>query len=349
VNERHTVLIPIAKMLVKDSSWWVRRNMAASLPQLVPHFTSDFLGSDIGAVILFLLRDLDPEVKAAASRSCAQIVDVLMKENGYFNDSVLADIIDMKTDRFPQVRETVASDLLVFARITGEGIAKEKIYPMLADLLSDPERDVVVAALKGLRENFDLIDSYAVTQAALPKIMEIAVKEDFRVKIEIIRLFSRFLPYISAEAMSSQVVPLISAWLQDSVYKVRREIAEKLTVIIRIVDNLEFRDEIFQVLMRLNYSPLSGVRQASLMVVWFLSEAMPKNVVSEKMLSSVMLMASDTVPNVRLLAAKVLLKLKNFVDGRGINQVERGLRLLVNDADPDVKYFASHPVASITI
>jgi hypothetical protein len=70
------------------------------------------------------------------------------------------------------------------------------------------------------------------------------------------------------------------------------------------------------------------------MVVWFISEVMPKNVVSETMLSSVMFMASDLVANVGLLVAKVLLKLKNFIDRRGIGQVEPGLRFLVSDGIP---------------
>jgi serine/threonine-protein phosphatase 2A regulatory subunit A len=347
VSERHRVVIPMARMLVKDSSWWVRRNMARSLPSLVPQFVSDFFGSDIGALILFLLRDLDPEVKMEACSSCARIVHILVKGTNYFNDSLLSDIIDLATDRFKQVRETVATDLLVFARITGESIAKEKIYPILVQLVADSERDVVIAALKGLRVNFASLDSYAVTQAILPKLLEIATKGDFRVRIEIIRSFCLFVPYITTEAFSAQVLPLILHWLQDSIYQVRREIAEALAGVIRIVEENEVRNEIFQMLTRLNYSPHFAVRQASLLVTWHVCEVIPRRLVTEKMLGSVMLLGVDPVPNVRLLAAKIMVKIRGYVDARGIGQIDRGLKMLRNDADPDVKYFASHPVADL--
>jgi serine/threonine-protein phosphatase 2A regulatory subunit A len=349
VGERARVVIPMARMLVNDSSWWVRRSMASSLPSLVPQFVSDFTGSDVGALILFLLRDIDPEVKTEACSGVAQIVDILIRESAYFNDSVLGDIIELSADKFNQVRETVATHLLVFARITGHAIAKEKIFPILLQLLADPERDVVIGALKGIRANFSSLDSYAVTSAVLPKLLEISKRVGFRVKIEIVRSFCLFVPYIALEALSCQIVPLILHWLQDSVYQVRKETAEAVARMIRIVEEPRVTNEILQTVTRLHYSPQFCVRQASLLVAWHVCEVLPSQMVTERVLASVVLLASDHVPNVRILVAKTMHKLKDHVDAKGAGQIERGLKVLMNDADVDVKYFAANPGADLEV
>ena len=320
-NDRQSVIVPLAKALVKDGSWWVRANMTKALPDLVPFFAADLIGSDIGSIILFVLRDLDPEVKTAACGCCKQIVDVLMKEPAFFNDSILPEIIELSTDKFKQVREEVANDVLVFARIAGESVAKDRLFPILANLIDDKDRDVVIAAISSLRANFNSIDSFAVTQVVLEKLIEIATKEDFRVKLEIIRSLCLFLPYVTPEALPIQITPLIGNWLQDSVFKVREEICQTLPEIIKVVTYL--------------------IREAALLAVQCICDVLPAEIISEKLLPSVLLIASDPVPNVRILAAKTLCKMKEFADSRGISQITLCLKLLANDADPDVKFFAT--------
>ena len=340
-SDRQNVIVPLAKALVKDGSWWVRANMTKVLPALVPYFTTDLIGSDMGSIILFVLRDLDPEVKTAACGCCKQIIDVLVKEPAFFNDSVIPEIVELSMDKFKQVREEVANDLLVFARIAGESVAKDRLFPVLANLIDDKERDVVIAAISSLRANFSSVDSFAVTQAVLEKLIEIATKEDFRVKIEIIRSLCLFLPYVTPEALPIQITPLIGNWLQDSVFKVREEICQTLPEIIRVVKNDSFRDEIVGLLMRLNYSPTYLIREAALLAVQYICDVIPQEIISEKLLPSVLLIASDPVPNVRILAAKTLGKMKDFADSRGTSQINLCLKLLANDADPDVKFFAT--------
>jgi hypothetical protein len=97
-------------------------------------------------------------------------------------------------------------------------------------------------------------------------------------------------------------------------------------------------------LTRLIYFPHFGVRQASLLVAWHVCEVIPRQLVTEKVLSSVLLLAADPVPNVRLLAAKTMLKMKAYVDPKGVGQIDRGLKGLMNDSDMDVKYFATYRV-----
>jgi hypothetical protein len=53
--------------------------LARAVRQLVSLF-DDLINSDLGAILLFLLRDDDPEVKVAACRCCRFIAKVLVKE-----------------------------------------------------------------------------------------------------------------------------------------------------------------------------------------------------------------------------------------------------------------------------
>ncbi|OHT11584.1 HEAT repeat family protein [Tritrichomonas foetus] len=339
--ERYSVLVPLARSLAKDSSWWVRANMAKTLSVLVPYFAADLIGSDIGSIILFLLRDFDPEVKTAACGCCKQIVDVLVKVPTFFNDSVLPEIISLSEDKFKQVREEVAADILVFARITGDALAREKLFPILCNLIYDHERDVVIAALKSLRANFTSIDSYAITHAVLPKLIEIATKEDFRVKIEIIHLLDLFLPYVTPEAIPKQIIPLIRQWMKDSFFAVREEICKSLPSIITVINNPEVTDMILEVLVSLIYDPTFSIRQAALLAAFYMADVLTPEENSKKILPSVLLMASDRIPNVKILCAKVLQKLKTCVNEKGISQINLCFKLLKKDTDSDVIYFAS--------
>lgn len=339
--ERHSVLVPLARALTKDSSWWVRVNLAKTLPLIVPYFAADLIGSDIGTIILFLLRDFDPEVKTAACGCCKQIVDVLVKVPQFFNDNVLPEITNLSEDKFKQVREEVAADILVFGKITGDAVSREKLYPILCNLVEDQEKDVVIAALKGLYTNFTSIDSYAITHAVLPKLVEIATKEDFRIKLEIVNLLGLFLPFVTPEAIPTQIIPLIKDWLRDSVFAVREAVCKALPTIIKVIHNAEVTNLILDLLVSLIYDPVFLRRQAALLAIFYLSDILPKDENTEKILPSVILMSSDPVPNVRILCGKVLVKLKNCVNQKGISQINLSLKLLKKDQDPDVQFFAS--------
>lgn len=341
-TERHSVLVPLARALTKDSSWRVRANLAKTLPQIGPYFAADLVSSDIGAIILFLLRDFDPEVKTAACGCCKQIVDVLVKVPTYFNDVVLPEIITLSMDKFEQVREEVAADILAFARVTGESVAREKLYPILCALIEDENRDVVIAALKNMGSNFTMIDSYSVTQVVLPNLIEIATKKDFRVEMEIIDLLELFLPYVTPEAIPKQIIPLIREWLRDIAFAVREEICKSLPGIISVINNPEITEMILELLVSLIYDPTYSIRQSALMAIYYISDVLSNDENTEKVLPSVILMSSDPIPNVRILCAKVLVKLKKCVNTKGISQINLSLKLLRKDSDKDVKYFATN-------
>jgi hypothetical protein len=89
-------------------------------------------------------------------------------------------------------------------------------------------------------------------------------------------------------------------------------------------------------------SPSYLIRQVALWAVWYLCDMLPRSLMSEKILPSVLLMASDQVANVRILAAKTLIRMRDYVDSRGVPQINLCLKLLANDVDIDVKWYAVH-------
>ena len=342
--DRQNSLVPLAKALAKDSSWWVRAKMAKTLSAFVPYFATALDRSDIGAIILFLLRDPDPEVKTAACLCCKQIVDVFLKVPSFFIDSVFPDISALVTDRFKQVREEVAGDLLWFGKVTGPTVLKETIFPLFISLISDKERDVVLSALKSINPNFSTIDSFSLTQAVLPKLVEIAKKEDWRVKVEIIKLLPLFLPFINTEAVPVQIIPLIAAWLHDAAFAVRETISQTLPQIIKVADSETVTDDIIAVLLKLIYDPGYSVREAALLAINYLTNGISRQLLLEKLVPNVVLLASDPVPNVRLLAARTLNAIKKYLGSEAPSNINMTLNLLTNiDADEDVRYFAAHP------
>jgi serine/threonine-protein phosphatase 2A regulatory subunit A len=340
-NDRHTAVVPIAKILVKDSSWLVRMKLAKAVRHLVSLFDDELINSDLGAILLFLLRDDDPEVKVAACRCCRLIAEVLVKEQTYFSESVMPEIIEFASSRYRQVREEVARDLCVFARYAPEPVMKERLSPLFVTILSDTDRCVVIAFLRSLGSEFANIDAYRIMQLILPKLIEPGARKNFRIKVEIIELFPLFLPYLSHEAISSQFIPLMTSWLQDSFFMVREAACKILPKVLTIEEGGFIRESIIALLHRLYYAANQAIRQIALYAAWHMLEAIPKDVISEQMLPSAVLMAGDPVPNVRLLSAKLLMKMKRFVhEGKRSQQLSMCLYRLSGDPDPDVRYFA---------
>jgi hypothetical protein len=340
-NDRHTAVVPIAKILVKDSSWPVRMKLAKAVRQLVSLFDDDLINSDLGAILLFLLRDDNPEAKVAACRCCRFIAEVLVKEQTYFSESVAPEIVEFASSRYKQVREEVARNLCVFARYAPEPVMKERLSPLFVTLLSDSDRCVVIAFLRGLDSEFANINAYRIMQLILPKLIEAGIRKNFRIKVEIIKLFPLFLPYLSHEAISSQFIPLMTAWFQDSFFMVREAACKILPKVLTIDESGFIRESIIALLHRLYYVTNQAIRQIALYAVWHMLEAIPKDVICEQMLPSVVLMAVDPVPNVRMLSAKLLTKMKKFIDeGKRLQQLSMCLYRLSGDPDPDVRYFA---------
>ena len=91
--------------------------------------------------------------------------------------------------------------------------------------------------------------------------------------------------------------------------------------------------------MRLNHSQRIPVRQAALLAASYIGQVLPQEVMTERILPPVILMASDKVVNVRILAAKTLNKLKAFVTQQGQQKIKLCMKQLANDPDADVKYF----------
>lgn len=349
-QDKSTTIVSIAKALSKDSSWWVRANIAKRLPDVITSYSSDFISSDLGSIILNLLRDLDPEVRIAATNCCVHIIDVLEKTPSYFVDNFLPEIISLASDRFPHVREEVASDILIFAKIVPENLAEKSIFPIIADLIEDPQRDVTIAVLKSFSGNFGAVNSFSVTKAVLPMLIEIAKTADWRVKIQIIKNFCLFLPFVNQEAIPTQIIPLIGEWLQDTVFAVRDEISRRLPDILTVIQSdqsspgKENRDLIIGLIVKLSYavSISSSIKQSAMRAVWYIGGSLPSDIISDKILPAVLLMGSDKVATVRITAAKTLHILKPYVDEQAKSKINLCLKLLSNDPDVDVKYFASN-------
>jgi serine/threonine-protein phosphatase 2A regulatory subunit A len=257
-SERLSLLIPIAKTLEKDSSWWVRANTAKVFGKIIL-LESDIIGNDIRSIILHFSRDVDPEVRTASIASCQQCIEVLSKNQNYFVEAVLPVLEDLASDKVKQVRAELVSDLLYFAQIPDPASTKERIFPLIGQLLVDSERDVIGNVLKSLVINFSKVDSFSLTQVLLPKLIEISLNSDWRVKIEIIRslLFSSF---VTLEAVSTYLVPIIGRWLQDSAYAVRQQSSKILPDFLNLVKNETIQDEFLNLILRLN---CSGIYTAS--------------------------------------------------------------------------------------
>ena len=104
----------------------------------------------------------------------------------------------------------------------------------------------------------------------------------------------------------------------------------------------EILDQIISLIMRLNHSNHIFVKQSGLNAVNYIGTVLSADIITDKILPTVILLSSDRCVNVRIVAAKTLNHLKNYVTPQGLNKIKLSLKPLLHDPDPDVQYFASH-------
>jgi hypothetical protein len=105
-----------------------------------------------------------------------------------------------------------------------------------------------------------------------------------------------------------------------------------------VSDDPLIEEMVYTSIHRLVYQQNYAIREVALFIIWYICEAIPPNLVSEKLLPSALLLATDPVPNVRILTVKVLRKLQPLVgEGQRQAEIKRRIARFAEDADLDVQ------------
>ncbi|TRY69861.1 hypothetical protein DNTS_015323 [Danionella cerebrum] len=251
-----------------------------------------------------------------------------------------------------KVRRTLAFSLHELAGILGDRITATHLLPVFNSFLKDLD-EVRIGVLKHLYDFLKLLRPDTRRQY-LYQLQEFLVTDNsrnWRFRSELAEQLVLLLELYSPQDVHDYLRPLAFCLCSDRVSSVRWTAYRLVTEMVRKLSScssllLSFLSELVE---KFGRSPKWSCRQAFafLCQVCVEDDCVSLQNFSEYLLPALLCLASDPVPNVRVLLAKTLrqtLLQKEYFLCHQQEALEHTLLLLQTDGDKDVKYFASyHP------
>lgn len=339
-SDRESLITTLGKLIVKDGSWRVRSAFANELTSIAKPFNVDVIMNELCPLLFRLLRDPEAETKTAAVKAASGMLSLLTKQGSFVAEKFIPEISTLTSDGSPQVRREVALHLMELAPVIGNHNTTASIVPVFQQILHDNDNDASVALLKSLLKHVDQIDLNSITPSILPVILEIAKETHWRVKVVIIELTPSFARVLGLDDFNRKLFPLVQDWLSDLIYSVREQMTIQLGPLVQQFGQDWAVNTLSPVILNLKNHQNYLVRQVTLSSIARLQPHLPINVFIKQFLPTVLQMSTDKVPNVKFLVAKTLLLFVGANDQKVSQQIQATLKVLSNDADNDVKYFA---------
>ncbi|XP_064006285.1 serine/threonine-protein phosphatase 4 regulatory subunit 1 isoform X4 [Pogoniulus pusillus] len=300
-------------------------------------------------------------VDTEIAKHCAYSLPGVALTLGRQNWHCLKDTYEtLASDMQWKVRRTLAFSIHELAVILGEQLTAVDLVPVFNGFLKDLD-EVRIGVLKHLHDFLKLLHPDK-RREYLYQLQEFLVTDNsrnWRFRAELAEQLILLLDLYSARDIYDYLRPIAFSLCADKVssvrcisYKLVSEMVKKLYVSSTSTFVVDLTNELVEKFCR---CPKWSGRQTFIFICQFIIEddCLPMDQFAVHLLPHLLHLASDRIPNVRLLLAKTLkqtlLEKEYFLNSANSHQeaVEQTIMVLQMDDDNDVKYFASiHPASS---
>ncbi|MBN3284294.1 PP4R1 phosphatase, partial [Polyodon spathula] len=300
-------------------------------------------------------QTVDTEIAKHCAHSLPGVALTLGRQNWH----CLKDTYEtLASDMQWKVRRTLAFSIHELAIILGDQLTAADLVPVFNGFLKDLD-EVRIGVLRHLYDFLKLLHK-EMRREYLYQLQEFLVTDNsrnWRFRAELAEQLVLLLDLYCSKDVYDYLRPLAFSLCTDKIssvrctsYKLIREIIRKLSS-----DSALVADFMAELVAKFCYCPKWSGRQAFAFVCQSVIEddCVSMDLFAEHMLPPLLQLASDPVPNVRVLLAKILrhslLEKDYFIHSASSHQeaLEQTLVALQMDLDKDVQYFASvHPAST---
>lgn len=252
-----------------------------------------------------------------------------------------------------KVRRTLAFSIHELAVILGEDITHKDLVPVFDGFLKDLD-EVRIGVLKHLMEFLKLLKP-SVRNEYLPKVQNFLTTDNhrnWRFRLELAEQCEPLCNLFHAQENSAFLLPIALALLNDKVAEVRLAACSLVSTLLKqLHDSHEqyYQNMVMEVINCFAASHKWATRQVFAQLCWSILEdkSIPAERFARDFLPSLLNLANDVIPNVRITSSKTLsqcvLSVDYFVSPQNPyyeKLVETMLKLQV-DKDKDVRYFSA--------
>ncbi|EQC25018.1 hypothetical protein SDRG_17095 [Saprolegnia diclina VS20] len=343
-NTQH--VLPVARSSCEDRSWRVRFSIAKDFFPLAEAMGASIAEGELLHHFVQLIQDAEAEVRAAAAKNISGFASLIKFST--FMAEVFPQIQPLSQDVAPNVRTAVSIVCMEIAPKLGEDVTKSSLVPIMLQFLRDDVVDVRLNVLKRMSAVSPWMHSFEGT--LLPAITDLSKDLQWRVREAVILALPSLVSSLGATYFQEHLLEMFLNAFQDMVSEVRLSTTKILQEILHVVGSDYILESILPKLAQIYDSSIIYQERVNVFhaLTQLACDKTSPDLIGEMTTLSIR-GANDKIPNVRFTVTNTLQVLGKHTDNPALTgQIKSCLAHLQTDTDPDVKYFASAALESVS-
>ena len=337
-NRLHT--LPIAIGAGEDPSWKVRIHFAKSYPSISEAFGKDITDAALVQTFAQLIKDNEPDVKAAALHSLVTTLPTMPQEKVHALIFPAISTLGSDTSVNAHVRISMAETISAMSKLMGREFTSQRLVPMAFGLLSDENSEVKMHTLLTLGKLATVVGVDLMTPQMISTLSTLAREShSWRVRDAVSSLVVELGQVLGLDVFTRSLEDIYFQFLSDSTQAVRESGVERTSLLAMGLGRDWVQTRLLPKLREV-FGRDTGYLVRST-VLHILSKVPLTSDLIEPFLTRA---AEDRVPNVRFGLCKAVTSFKRQVDPGVLRRI---LQPLLQDADQDVRYYAQAAMAQL--
>ena len=322
-----------------DKSWRVRNELANLYPQFIDYFQNN-PNLDLVQPICTLMKDSETEVKASALKALNQIISKLPSDK--VNTQIVPTLRGLNNESNKDTKSNIGLLFGPISRIIGYTGFNANLGTMMDTLMKDENADVRLGVAKSMYDIF--VSSDGSLLSSINSFLGTMQKDaQYRIRECVYDTLAKLGIKYGLEVFKNNIEGLFFNYLTDNVASVREIGIKSLSSLIKQFGTSWVTSSLIPKLQ----SHLSGQkisylnRMCMIHSVCVCAEYLDTKQNSEFIVPILAKGLKDKIPNVRFYTIKLIEKIYKNLDSSSKSKLEGGIKALISDEDPDVKYFAS--------
>ena len=322
-----------------DKSWRVRNELANLYPQFIDYFQNS-PNLDLVQPICTLMKDSETEVKASALKALNQIISKLPSDK--VNTQIVPTLRGLNNESNKDTKSNIGLLFGPISRIIGYTGFNANLGTMMDTLMKDENAEVRLGVAKSMYDIF--VSSDGSLLSSINSFLGTMQKDaQYRIRECVYDTLAKLGIKYGLEVFKNNIEGLFFNYLTDNVASVREIGIKSLSSLIKQFGTSWVTSSLIPKLQ----SHLSGQkisylnRMCMIHSVCVCAEYLDTKQNSEFIVPILAKGLKDKIPNVRFYTIKLIEKIYKNLDSSSKSKLEGGIKSLISDEDPDVRYFAS--------
>jgi len=322
-----------------DKSWRVRNELANLYPQFIDYFQNN-PNLDLVQPICTLMKDSETEVKASALKALNQIISKLPSDK--VNSQIVPTLRGLNNESNKDTKSNIGLLFGPISRIIGYTGFNANLGTMMDTLMKDENADVRLGVAKSMYDIF--VSSDGSLLSSINSFLGTMQKDaQYRIRECVYDTLAKLGIKYGLEVFKNNIEGLFFNYLTDNVASVREIGIKSLSSLIKQFGTSWVTSSLIPKLQsHLSAQKISYLnRMCMIHSVCVCAEYLDTKQNAEFIVPILTKGLKDKIPNVRFYTIKLIEKIYKNLDSSSKTKLEGGIKALISDEDPDVKYFAS--------